>query len=87
METILKFDRVILTKELNDKIKKVGDVFEIANILDNSFLLREAKSRVAVGVVSLLQKKVLKDGLIGFKLLVLMGKVMHCIEPIEKEFK
>lgn len=52
MNTILKFDRVVLTKELNDKIKKVGDIFEIANILDNSFLLREAKSRVAVGVVS-----------------------------------
>ena len=52
METILKFDRVILIKELNDKIKKVGDVFEIANILDNSFLLREVKSKVAVGVVN-----------------------------------
>ena len=51
MNTILKFDRVVLTKELNDKIKKVGDVFEIANILDNSFLLREAKSKVAVGVI------------------------------------
>ena len=52
METILKFDRVILTKELNEKIKKVGDVFEIANVLDDSFLLREAKSKVAVGVIS-----------------------------------
>ena len=52
MDTILKFDRVVLIKELNDKIKKVGDVFEIANILDNSFLLREAKSKVAVGVIS-----------------------------------
>lgn len=52
METTLKFDRVILVKELNDKIKKVGDVFEVANILENSFLLREAKSKVAVGVVS-----------------------------------
>jgi hypothetical protein len=52
MDTVLKFDRVILTKELNDKIKKVGDVFEIANILDNTFLLRESKSKVAVGVVS-----------------------------------
>lgn len=52
MGTILKFDRVILVKELNDKIKKVGDVFEIANILENSFLLRESKSKVAVGVVS-----------------------------------
>ena len=53
METTLKFDKVILVKELNDKIKKVGEVFEIANILDGSFLLRDAKTRVAVGVVSL----------------------------------
>lgn len=52
MDTVLKFDRVILIKELNDKIKKVGDTFEVANILDNSFLLRDARSRVAVGVVS-----------------------------------
>jgi len=53
MDTILKFDRVVLIKELNDKIKKVGDTFEIANILNNdSFLLREAKSKVAVGVVT-----------------------------------
>ena len=52
METVLKFDRVILVKELNDTIKKVGEVFEIANILDGSFLLRDAKTRVALGVVS-----------------------------------
>lgn len=52
MDSVLKFDRVVLIKELNDKIKKVGDVFEIANVLDNSFLLREAKSKVALGVIS-----------------------------------
>lgn len=52
METTLKFDKVVLVKELNDKIKKVGEVFEIANILDGSFLLRDAKTRVALGVVS-----------------------------------
>ena len=53
METTLKFDRVVLAKELNDKFKKVGDVFEIANILNNSsFLLRDAKNRVAIGIVS-----------------------------------
>lgn len=52
METVLRFDRVILIKELNDKIKKVGDAFEIANICEDSFVLREAKSKVAVGVVS-----------------------------------
>ena len=52
METTLKFDKVILIKELNDKIKKVGEVFEIANILDGSFLLRESKSKIAIGVIS-----------------------------------
>jgi len=52
METVLKFDRVILAKELNEKFKKIGETFEVANILDNAFLLREAKSKVAVGVVT-----------------------------------
>lgn len=52
METTLKFDRVVLIKELNDKFCKIGEVFEIANILDGSFLLRDAKTRVALGVVS-----------------------------------
>jgi hypothetical protein len=52
MNTVLKYERVILIKELDDRIKKVGDVFEIANILDDSFLLREAKSKLAVGVIS-----------------------------------
>ena len=53
METVLKFDRVILVKELNEKFCKIGEAFEVANILnDNSFLLRDAKTRVALGVVS-----------------------------------
>lgn len=52
MNTVLKFDRVVLTKELNDKFKQVGEVFEIANVLDNSFLLRDSRTRVALGVVS-----------------------------------
>ena len=52
MNTTLKFDRVILTKELNEKMKKVGDCYEIANVLDDSFLLRDGKTRVAIGVVS-----------------------------------
>ncbi len=52
METTLKFDRVILVKELNEKFKNVGEVFEIANISDNSFLLRDGRTRVAVGVIS-----------------------------------
>lgn len=52
MDTILKFDKVILTKELDEKFKKVGEEFEIANVLDDSFLLRDTKTRVAIGVIS-----------------------------------
>lgn len=52
MDTVLKYDKVVLTKELNDKIKNVGDTFEIANVLDDTFLLREEKSKIAVGVIS-----------------------------------
>lgn len=52
METALKFDRVVLVKELNEKFCKIGEVFEIANILENAFLLRDAKTRIAIGVVS-----------------------------------
>ena len=52
MNTTLKFDKVILTKELNDRFKQVGEAFEVANILENSFLLRNAKTKVAIGVVS-----------------------------------
>ena len=53
MNTVLKYDRVILTKELNEKFKKTGELFEVASILnDSSFLLRDAKTRVAIGVVS-----------------------------------
>lgn len=52
MKTVLKYDRVILIKELNDKLKQVGEVFEIANVFDDSFLLRDSKTRIALGVVS-----------------------------------
>lgn len=52
MNTTLKFDRVVLVEELNEKFKQVGEVFEIANIFDNSFLLRDSKTRDALGVVS-----------------------------------
>ena len=52
METTLKFDRVVLIKELNEKFGKIGEVFEIANVFENSFLLRDAKTKIAIGVVS-----------------------------------
>ena len=53
MDTTIKFERVVLVKELNDKFCKVGEVYEIANILNyNSFLLRDAKTRIAIGTIS-----------------------------------
>ena len=52
MKTTLKFDKVVLVKELNEKFHKIGEVFEVANILDDSFLLRDTNTRVAIGVVS-----------------------------------
>lgn len=64
METVLIFDRVVLVKELNDKMKKLGEVFEIANIVDGSFVLRNTKTRAAVGVVNFedFDKHFVKEG-------------------------
>lgn len=52
MKSTLKYDKVILIKELNDKFRKVGEEFEIASVSEDSFLLRDAKSKVAIGVIS-----------------------------------
>lgn len=69
METVLKFDRVVLTKEFNDKIKKVGEVFEVADILDNdkSFLLRDVKTKIILGIVSFddFEKYFVKEGTVS----------------------
>ena len=52
MDSTIKYDKVILVKELNDKLKNVGEVFEIANVLDNYFVLRDANSKIAIGTIS-----------------------------------
>lgn len=52
MKTVLKFDEYVLVKEMNEKFKQTGELFEVANILEDSFLLRSAKDKVAIGVVS-----------------------------------
>lgn len=52
MDSTIKYDKVILVKELNDKLKNVGETYEIANILDDYFVLRNANSKIAVGTVS-----------------------------------
>lgn len=52
MDTVLRFDRVVLVKELNEKFKQVGETYEVANILENSFMLRSEKTKVALGLIS-----------------------------------
>ena len=52
MNTILKFDRCLLVKELNERFNQVGDAFEVESILEDSFILRHAKTKVIIGVVS-----------------------------------
>ena len=52
MNTVLKYDRIILVNELNEKMKKIGEVFEVANVLEDCFVLRDSKTRVAIGVIS-----------------------------------
>lgn len=50
--SILKYDRVILTKEL-DKMVNIGEAYEVAIVNEDSFLMRDARTKVAMGVISL----------------------------------
>lgn len=50
--SVLKYDKVILVKEFGEKMKKVGEVYEIASILDSDFLIRDSKTKIALGVIS-----------------------------------
>ena len=52
MNTVLRFDKYVLTKELNEKFKQVGETYEIANILEDSFMLRSENTKVALGLVN-----------------------------------
>ena len=52
MNTVLKFDEVILVRKLNDKFNKTGEHYEVANISEDSLLLKDAKTKVVVGVIS-----------------------------------
>lgn len=50
--SVLKYDSVVLIKEFGEKMKKVGEVYEVASILDNDFLIRDSKTKIALGVIS-----------------------------------
>ena len=49
--SVLKYDRVILTKEMG-KMTMVGEVYEVAAITEDSFIIRDARTKIAMGVVS-----------------------------------
>lgn len=48
---VFKYDKVILIKEYSDRLNKVGESFEVANITETSFILRDSVTRVAVGSI------------------------------------
>lgn len=52
MNTIFRNDRVILMKEY-DKLKAVGETFEVANVTNTSVVLRHPVTKVAVGAVDI----------------------------------
>ena len=49
---ILKNDKVVQTKEYKE-LKTVGTAYEVANFVDNFVILRDAKTKVAVGAIEL----------------------------------
>ena len=50
--SILKGDRVVLIKEYSQKLKTVGETYEIASLTDTFAVLRDVNSKVALGVVN-----------------------------------
>lgn len=51
--SVIKYDKVILKKELGDRLRMVGQEFEIANITEDKYLLRDAKTKVAIATVDI----------------------------------
>lgn len=49
---VIKNDKIILIKPM-DSLQTVGETYEIANILENSVVLRDARTKIAVAAVDL----------------------------------
>ncbi len=49
---MVKYDKIVLVKEYGN-LKKVGEVFEIANITDTAYIIRDAVKRVAVATIAI----------------------------------
>lgn len=52
MNNIYKNDKVVLVKPF-EKMQVVGDVYEVANITDTHVVLRNEKTKIAVGAISI----------------------------------
>lgn len=52
MYSVLKYDEVVLIKEF-EKLKQVGEIYEVANITENSMILRTKDTKIAVGVIGI----------------------------------
>lgn len=50
--TVMKYYKVVLVKEFG-RLNTVGKMYEIANITDTTFILRDAKTKVACGVIDI----------------------------------
>jgi hypothetical protein len=48
----LRNDKVILIKEV-ENLKTIGETYEVANIVDNLVILRDATSKMAVGAIDI----------------------------------
>ena len=49
---ILKGDKIILTKEF-ENFRTIGEIFEIANVIEDLFVIRTVKDKVAVGTIKI----------------------------------
>ena len=50
MFKVFKNDKVTLIKDMG-KLKKIGEVFEVANITDTSIVIRDVKTKIALAAI------------------------------------
>lgn len=52
MSTIMRYDKVILTKEFG-KLKKVGETFEVGDMTESHIIIRDCKSKIALVAIGI----------------------------------
>lgn len=48
--SLLKYDKVILTKPF-DKMEMIGETYEIASVSEDSFIIRDERTKATIGVI------------------------------------